>query len=170
MVIIYITNKKGDIYETYIDLEDLDKVKKLDVFWHIDRMKDGKPYYIRGLKYIGFENGKSKYKGYHLHKVVMNCNNKEVVDHIDRDRLNNRKYNLRITNSSNNLKNRPGANLNSKTGYRNVCYVTSSGKYRVQLQVNGKSINFGEFINLEDAVACAKECREKYYKEFKGVG
>ena len=83
--------------------------------------------------------------------------------------LDNRRKNLRITDHSDNLKNRQGKNKNNKSGYRNVCMM--SGKWRVQLMVEGKRILFKEkFTDVNEAGKFAEDMRIKYYGKFTGLG
>jgi len=91
----------------------------------------------------------------------MEAKENDYVDHRDHKTLDNRKNNLRKTTSEINTKNRKGANRNTTTGHRNVCYVSAKDVYRVQLQVNKKRKHFGDFDNLENAVFCAEYNRSK---------
>jgi len=67
------------------------------------------------------------------------------IDHINRIRHDNRLTNLRLTNHSANMLNRPVESKN-QTGIRGV-YTTASGKYRVSIA--GKYL--GTYTKLEDA-------------------
>ena len=75
------------------------------------------------------------------------------IDHIDRDRLNNRIANLRDTTRSTNLHNSSAQNPSS--GYKGV-YRTKEGNWQVQIKVNYEVYRLGTFKNLEDAVAARK--------------
>jgi hypothetical protein len=116
------------------------------------------------------ENGKYKYKTLYMHRLIMNKNkdnNDEDyhVDHKDHNTLDNRKRNLIYSNHMRNAKNRLGANRNTTSGERNVCWVSKKGVWRVQLQVNGKHTWFGDF-NYEDldlAKELARQKRSEYY-------
>ena len=52
-----------------------------------------------------------------------------VIDHIDRDKSNNRIENLRCTSQSSNMTNQPQRN---SSGYKGVYQNQSSGKYQVR--------------------------------------
>jgi hypothetical protein len=54
----------------------------------------------------------------------------EEVDHIDGDRLNNRRNNLRVVNHQQQAQNR-GVRKDNKTGHRNVSFDPKKGLYRV---------------------------------------
>jgi hypothetical protein len=165
--VLYIVRPNGDKFNVYIDTEDLDKIK--DMYWHITWHENFKGYYVEYTKYLGYVDGKPKNKVIFLHKIIMNSNDNEDVDHVDGNTLDNRKSNLRISTHANNNKNRRGKNKNNKSGYRNVCLMHN--KYRIQLQINGRNHLFPEkFSNVNNAGAFAKEMREKYYGEFAGNG
>jgi hypothetical protein len=81
----------------------------------------------------------------------------KLVDHINRDRTDNRISNLReVTQSLNihNSKDRP-----SKSGFRNARKV--GDRFQSEIKVNGKSIHLGMYDTAEEASNAAKEYREK---------
>ena len=79
-----------------------------------------------------------------------------VVDHINRDRTDNRWCNLRVVEGRVNRHNR------GQTGGRQLptgVRVTSSGKYQARIRVDGKLLSLGSYGDLESAV--------KAYEDFK---
>ena len=84
----------------------------------------------------------------------------ENIDHVDGDKQNNKIDNLRLHTPLENMRNR-GVNKNNTTGYNGV-YLTSSGKHRARIKVNGKLIGLGTFVNFEDAVTARKEANKVY--------
>jgi hypothetical protein len=84
-----------------------------------------------------------------MHRVVMNCKPGDpMVDHIDQNRLNNRKCNLRFATLSQNMANRKKREgCTSKYVGVNV----DKGKWRSQIIVDGKYHYLGRFVNEEDA-------------------
>ena len=73
----------------------------------------------------------------------------------------------KIRDGNSNAINRIDANKNNKTGFRNVCWVNSENKFRVQLQINGKNKVLGNFDDVNEANLFAIEMRKKYYKQNK---
>lgn len=168
-VYISIKNTKGKMVGKFIvDLEDLEKLKKLDLSWHRALALSTGKYYIYGTIYVSTINGKPKYKRIQVHRFLLNQFDPTIiVDHIDNNPYNNKKSNLRVANKSQNCKNRDSKNSNNTSGYRNV---TRMGNWwRVQLQINGKNKLFPEkFEDVHEAGIFAKEMREKYYGEYSG--
>lgn len=80
----------------YTDLEDFDILKEYCWFPH----KDKNTYYAITTIMDG-----EKQTSLSVHKLLMKPNKNKMVDHIDRNGLNNRKNNLRIVNNSENQRN-----------------------------------------------------------------
>jgi hypothetical protein len=173
--IVYISlySKKHGKFEAIIDKSDLDFLLHIDALWYPHLNKTNNSFYAHYTKYLGMFNGKPKYKTIALHKSLIDPENKIknlVIDHIDTNTLNNRRYNLRIVTQQKNLMNRKSENSNSSTGERNVSFSSSENRYIVQLQVNGKNTCLGKFKQdqLEEAAKFAEQMRLKYYGEFAG--
>lgn len=92
-----------------------------------------------------------------------------VADHKNRNKLDNRRGNLRVcTRAENNRNTSPyGA-----TGFIGVVYnkLTENGKTRTyikaQIRVNNKNISLGNFKTLEDAARARDAASRKYFGEF----
>lgn len=80
----------------------------------------------------------------------------ELVDHINRDRSDNRLDNLREVSQSINIHN--SANKPSKSGFRNARKV--GNRYQSEIKVMGKSIHLGMFDTAEEASNAAKVYRD----------
>jgi len=72
------------------------------------------------------------------------------IDHINRDRTDNRLTNIREASRSCNLRNR-GNFKNNKSGVKGVFYNQYSS-FEVMIKINGKKINIGSFGDLTEAV------------------
>ena len=110
-----------------------------------------------------------------LHRLVWELHNGPiphdyVVDHIDRNPLNNKIDNLRLATRSENAMNAKGKS-NRKNGLpRNVAVDWSYGnitKYRAQVSVNGKWYRAGNIETIEEAAQIAASMRANLHKNFK---
>ena len=166
--ILHIPFKNEEIKDIYIDTEDLEKVIRYN--WFIDRRCQRVGYHICHMSYRRESENSPKMQRILLHRYLMNPKDNELIDHVNHNTLDCRKCNLRKTTNALNLKNRKGKNKNNSTGYRNVSFNKQSGKYLVQLQVNGKNKRLGEFYDVDEAGKFAEKMREEFYGDFKGVG
>lgn len=88
-----------------------------------------------------------------------------VVDHINGDKSDNRRSNLRVCTQAQNCANskRPVSNI---SGYKGVHFYKQYGKYSVKLQVNRKQLFFGYFEDKHEAAKAYNEAAIKHYGEF----
>lgn len=120
--------------EFFVDIEDAEKIK---IFcWY----KDKKGYIVCH----------SKNKGLYLHRYILNAKEKDIVDHINNDKYDNRKSNLRIASGSINQHNRRNKSTN-KSGVVGV-RDNGHGKFNSFIMINNESINLGTYDCFEDAV------------------
>lgn len=98
-----------------------------------------------------------------LHKLVLRFPQK-FVDHINRDRLDNRKSNLRTVTYQQNTMNR-SIQRNNKSGVPGVYFDISRGKWVGSLGCNGKK-HIKRFENLKDAIAYRLSLEEEYFGEY----
>ncbi len=109
-------------------------------------MIDGKSYYSSHLAFLymtgDFPNGE--------------------VDHIDRNRGNDRWINLRKTNHIKNCQNR-GSRNDNKSGYPGVSYNTQYDKWKADITVDKQRIYLGKFHTLQEAINARKFAEKTYY-------
>lgn len=110
---------------------------------------------------------RSKYKNslYRLHREIMNCSKGMVVDHINGDRLDNRRENLRICtyqqNSFNSKK-----HYGSTSKYKGVSYKKDHKRWMACIYLNRKFKHIG-YYNTEDEAAMAwNKVAKQYHGEF----
>ena len=134
VTIIYLTNKKGKIFELLIDTEDLQKLIDLNYCWHTRYNVKSKTYYADCSIYIG--NGQSN-QTIMIHRFLTKAKKGDVVDHINHNGLDNRKSNLKLTTNAKNSQNRLEEHNNSNTGHLNVSYIERDSQYWVQFMKDG---------------------------------
>ena len=100
-----------------------------------------------------------------MHRLIMNPPDFMCVDHIDNNRLNNQKSNLRVCTQAENSRNRTTTDIN-KSGYKGVYWHKQKHKWYAHITLNGKQRHLGTFANIEDAVKKYNEFAILYFGEF----
>lgn len=132
----------NNICHAIIDIEDYDNVKLYK--WSLSK------------KHIH-----SKRAGW-LHRFILNSECGCIVDHKNRNGLDNRKCNLRSTNASLNAAN---SKLNSRnsSGFKGVSWFKNAKLWRSCITVDGKFISLGYHKNQEDAAIAYDNAALKYF-------
>lgn len=86
----------------------------------------------------------------YLHRMVMNAPVGIQVDHINGNGLDNRKENLRLCTTSQNLFNR-GKNKNNTSGLKGVGFDKRRGTWYARIEVDRKTIFIGSFPSPSEA-------------------
>ena len=81
-------------------------IKSIGHKWYVDFDKCTNDFYAKATIYLGSVDGKSKNKILLMHRHIMNAKKGDVVDHINHNRLDNRKSNLRVVSYSKDSKNK----------------------------------------------------------------
>jgi hypothetical protein len=100
----------------------------------------------------------------YMHRLILNAQKEEVVDHINHDTLDNRRSNIRICTQRQNMQNsvRPS---NNTSGFKGVFFDKKYG-WRVQIRVDGRKKEIGHFQTAELAAQAYDEAARKYHGEF----
>ena len=148
---IYLTE---DVF-TFVDGEDYDTYSKTPKFLS----KDGYAYVI--VK----ENG--KWRNRLLSRLIIKAKTGFFVDHINGNKLDNRKINLRICTPYQSSLNR-GKHIDSMCKYKGVSANKSSYKnkpWRARIFYK-KEIHIGSFATQEEAAIAYNKTAKKLYGEF----
>lgn len=109
-----------------------------------------------------------KNKLYKVHRIIFCMHHgylPEFIDHINKDKSDNRIENLReATKSQNSLNTK--TRINNTSTAKNVYWHKPSKKWWVTLTINEKQKSFGYYDDFELAELVAIEARDKYYGEF----
>ena len=100
-----------------------------------------------------------------LHRVISGAKKNEYVDHINGNKLDNRRSNLRLCTQSQNLCNQR-LRSDSSTKVKGVSWNKFSKKFEAYINVNKKRIYLGLFPTLELAKIARHEASIKYHGEF----
>jgi hypothetical protein len=130
---IYLGGKKGGF--ALVDADKYDELVKYK--WHHTT--------------TGYAKGYVNKKTISMHTFLMKPPKLMVVDHINREKLDNTKKNLRIITRNENAKNR-SKNDKSLNEYKNVFYDKSNKKFRACITYNDEHIYIG---NFETAITAA---------------
>lgn len=119
--------------ETIVDNEDYEALSK----------------YKWGLTKKGYARRAAKPRHIFLHRQILNVPDGVFVDHINGNKLDNRKSNLRIVPQSLNSRNLIQERANNNSGYKGVCKCRN--KWRAYIVVNYKQKHLGCFETKEEA-------------------
>lgn len=109
------------------------------------------------------ENGKSK--TVYLHRLIM-CNPKGFeVDHIDNNKLNNCKSNLRVCSRHENAANKP-ITFKNTSGYKGVYLHTKAKRWVARIQFKNKMHHLGMFQDAKEAAKTYNNAALRYFGEF----
>ncbi len=98
-----------------------------------------------------------------LHRFIMDAPEWMIVDHINWDKLDNRKTKLRICTSQQNCCNKK-ASKRSKTWIKWIRF--SKWKYNVQISLNWQRHRGGGFLDINDAIKSANNLTNKLHWEY----
>lgn len=107
----------------------------------------------------------NKYGPQFLHREIINATKHTIVDHKDRDRLNNVRDNLRFATLSQNQMNK-AKQKNNTSGYKGVNWDKNAKSWRVEIQIDNKKKTVGRFKCKVCAAKAYNNKAKELFKEF----
>jgi hypothetical protein len=154
--IIYLT--KGQ--HTVVDDDDYDFLSRWK--WYTDR--DG---YAKRTGIIKDHEGRTKFNvTIPLPNMIMTPPNGKIVDHINGDKLDNRRANLRICSIYQNNSNSVKCYGKRTSKYKGVSFDPTRGTWRAQIQHRGKPKFLGRFVTENEAAAAYNHAALICFGEF----
>lgn len=159
MAILTLFDRDGTKYPCFFDDCDSGLVEKYK--WHIHKDKRGY-LYVRSLDIVN-----KKWIWHFMHQVIMKPEKGYVVDHLDRNGLNNCRSNLRVVSQSENILNSKKYKKALSRQYlpRGVQEHWYKGRLRFKTQIKYNGI--GKYLGLFNDVTSASQA---YLDEVRRLG
>lgn len=157
-VVIYV-NYGEKQYECLVDIDDYEnKIKNLGKKIHV---------YKNGYCYFCVQKGE-KSKKIKLYRYLLDVldDNSIIIDHINRNPLDNRRKNLRKANYVLNSYN-SSLSKDNFTKNKGVHWMKKRKRWRGSVRINGKIKYTRVFKKYEDCVRETEKIRESMYQEYK---
>lgn len=94
-----------------------------------------------------------------MHRLIMQPTKEQLIDHIDRNKLNNSRSNLRIVTREGNVHNQKKRE-NTKNNYKGVQFIKKLNLYQSRCRMNGSDYFLGHYTS-EKAAAHAYNVKAK---------
>ena len=154
--IVLFNKQHEEVGRAIIDADDLKKCQMYK--WRMNNAR-GEFGFGYAMTYV---NGKLLL----LHKLITNTTNDVVIDHIDCNKLNCKKDNLRLADKSKNSQNRKPPN-NNTSGFTGVYWNKNRSKWYARISADNIHRTIGSVKDLKNAVLMRIEAEIKYFKNFR---
>lgn len=121
--------------------------------------------YIHSMGYVYVYNYRSNGKEIGLHAILNNTPLGYYTDHINLNKRDNRRSNLRSVTNAQNTVNRE-KQCNNTSGYKGVTWSKAVNKWAAQLHHNGRHLHLGCFDSKEDAAVAYDMAAIGLYQSF----
>lgn len=166
---IFEANKKYNIFRVsdnivYVKLLNSNHEMIVDKdAWFSEASKYCWDFHKHGYAYSSDKDGKTI--RFHVW-AFPDCPKGLVRDHINGNKLDNRRSNIRFITAKQNSLNH-GKSMRNTSGYTGVRWDKDRRKWIAGIKVDGIQINLGRFLNLEDAITARKQAEIKYFGEYR---
>ena len=122
--------------------------------------------YVWSSNGTGYASSRGGGKLQTLHRLIMNPEDNESIDHINGNIMDNRRENLRICTIGDNCKNRSKSVNRYAPGLMGISWHKQSKRWRARIMPDGKEIALGLFKTRLEAVRAYASARKMYFKNF----
>ena len=129
--------------------------------WHYNN-SDGYAYRTKVFRRI---NGKQPKEHISIHRLINKTPKGMETDHINHNRLDNRKNNLRTVNRVQNCMN-TSIRKDNKSGFKGVSFSKDRQKWMACIKFDNKVHNLGRFITKEEAALAYNQMAKIVYSKF----
>lgn len=139
-----------------VDDKDYDSLNQWHWYCNAQGYAVRKPY----IKGSGRKNQKSL--SIRMHVLVNQTPEGFETDHVNRNRLDNRRENLRTVTSSENKFNTK-IRMDNVSGVKGVFWENYTKKWKATIQANYKSISLGRYSSIDDAILARQKAEGIYH-------
>lgn len=129
-------------------------------------------WYCEGTRYAA-RDVKVAGRRFHLkmHRELLSVpyGDKRKVDHVNRDGLDNRRENLRVATqiqNGQNMERRTYGGRPRKAPYKGIWQRPAGGRWCAEIQIDGKKVRLGRYVDPRDAALAYDEAARKYFGPF----
>ncbi len=141
----------------HVTVVDDDQFEKLAQYrWHTS----GSGYAIR------FVGGRKNHRIIHIHREIFGTVPDGMeIDHINMNRMDNRRENLRLATRQQNRFNQ-NVRIDNKLRLKGINYIPSINKYRARISMNGATKDLGCHQTVEGAIMAHRLAAEELHGKF----
>ena len=99
-----------------------------------------------------------------MHRLVLLARHATLVDHINRDKLDNRRENLRYATQSQQNANKE--KFHGRSRFKGVHRRWDGRKWVAQIKVHNRRLSLGCFVDEEDAARAYNRAAREYFGEY----
>ena len=103
-----------------------------------------------------------------IYRFLLDTDENQVIDHINGNRSDNRRKNLRVCTQQQNLQNRALSSSN-KSGVAGVSFDKQRKKWAAEIRFDYKKCFLGRYENIEDATFVRYYAETQLFKEFRST-
>lgn len=113
----------------------------------------------------GYVAGKDHRKERPLHKLMIEVDSGFDIDHINRDKTDYRRSNLRVCSHQHNCFNQKRRNTNS-SGFNGVSFAKNVGKYESYIHKDGVKYGLGYYVSPVEAAIVRDAAADYFFGEY----